>query len=565
MKGINGNWRCQSNRSGICNAYQRGECSRGDSCRFSHNEGRLELAKGFGGRYSRKYSDGGWKVQSSWEGINLNTELPNTERNSKHEGLMIGCFKCGACVAQGTEVYEVKNNAIWTQVCTNMILDSKISYNDCKKTNVQSVFCRYCNNTIGSYYHEQYFDSETQEMTTKDYFPCVMITYRRKNKGNVPVNQTVLLGDDDSIGLCIANLTKTEDFDQEFHKILGNVRVDTRTHDAILYAKQAHKAKQDAEARELASRKEAEDKLLASQIEMETFKIALKAIEDRECTVSSKKVVWECATEDGWLAFNSENNDLLELKYKQSFLKGDVRNFALERESIPYIIDFRKSTQKRNDGYWSTERAIRRREVDILLPDGGLIYGFQGNLQTLVRYRLQEKREFDLNDRLDIHYRIAASQFLKFDSSLTLEYVELVENPALIRKWKAKKEEFKRVGKDQVVLAFHGTRDMESITSIITNNFDSKFIGSATDCSYYGRGFYFSEYPQKSLTYGENLLLCQLLPGKAFDVTTRMDGRPITASYDSHRFMKDEMGRGQELVIADPDQILPLYILHVDT
>merc|ERR1712129_147358 len=101
--------------------------------------------------------------------------------------------------------------------------------------------------------------------------------------------------------------------------------------------------------------------------------------------------------------------------------------------------------------------------------------------------------------------------------------------------------------------------------SIVRTNFDVARIGSATDAGYYGHGFYFSAFPATSLAYGTNLLLCRLLPGKALDLTAeqRKDGQSLAPGYDSHRVMQDANGYGQELVIANPDQILPCYVLHV--
>ena len=76
-------------------------------------------------------------------------------------------------------------------------------------------------------------------------------------------------------------------------------------------------------------------------------------------------------------------------------------------------------------------------------------------------------------------------------------------------------------------------------------------------------GIYFSEYPATSLGYGSNMLLCRVLPGKTYDVTQRMDGQPLRAGFNSHRLQADANGYGQELVIDNPKQILPCYILHI--
>ena len=113
------------------------------------------------------------------------------------------------------------------------------------------------------------------------------------------------------------------------------------------------------------------------------------------------------------------------------------------------------------------------------------------------------------------------------------------------------------------MLAFHATRNRSNVDSIVQNNFDVGKIGSQTDSGWWGKGFYFSEYPATSMGYGNNMLLCQVLPGRTFGVTQRMDGQPLRNGYNSHRLRANADGYGQELVIDNPKQILPCYILHV--
>jgi len=187
----------------------------------------------------------------------------------------------------------------------------------------------------------------------------------------------------------------------------------------------------------------------------------------------------------------------------------------------------------------------------------------------LVKHELKPSREFDPNNSLDIHFRIVESHFLrlcqKHQLNRTLSKVEFVVNKPLIDKFERKKQDFKNGNKDNIIHAFHATHDRSNIDRIIANNFDVTRIGSATDAGWYGRGFYFSEFPDVSLGYGGHLLLCRLLPGRVRDLsaTQRMDGQELTPGFDSHRVSSDGNGYGQELVIANPDQILPCYVLHL--
>jgi hypothetical protein len=183
------------------------------------------------------------------------------------------------------------------------------------------------------------------------------------------------------------------------------------------------------------------------------------------------------------------------------------------------------------------------------------------------RQDLFPKREFDPKDEMQMHFRIAESQFLRthLSSGSKLIKVEYFANPRLIKAFEEQKAEFKRNGvPDKMVLAFHGTKSRAAVEAIVENNFDLARIGSATDAGWYGKGFYFSEFADTSMSYGggANMLLCWLLPGKEYDTETRMDGKPIEAGYNSHRVAKNANGCANELVIDNPKQILPCYILH---
>lgn len=179
-------------------------------------------------------------------------------------------------------------------------------------------------------------------------------------------------------------------------------------------------------------------------------------------------------------------------------------------------------------------------------------------------------RTFDANSSLQMHFHIAESRFLRMPATgacqagAKLLKVEYVTNPALIKQFDAQQAEFRRQKiPSEPVLAFHATGQRATVDKIVRNNFDPQFIGSQTDSGYWGRGFYFSEFPSTSTGYGTNLLLCKVLLGKTFDVSQRCDGQPLKAGYNSHRLRRDANGYGQELVVDNPKQILPCYILHI--
>ena len=183
-----------------------------------------------------------------------------------------------------------------------------------------------------------------------------------------------------------------------------------------------------------------------------------------------------------------------------------------------------------------------------------------------VCHELTPQRHFDPKNELDAHFRLCESHLLRQlgHAGKRLVKVEYIVNSPLVRQFEQQRKDFEQAHiPTDVVLAFHVTRDRSSVDNIVKNNFDPNRIGSQTDSGWWGRGFYFSEYPATSMGYGSNMLLCRVLPGKTYDVTVRMDGQPLRAGFNSHRLHANADGYGKELVIANPKQILPCYILHI--
>ena len=52
--------------------------------------------------------------------------------------------------------------------------------------------------------------------------------------------------------------------------------------------------------------------------------------------------------------------------------------------------------------------------------------------------------------------------------------------------------------------------------------------------------------------------MCRVLPGRSSDTHSN---KTLEEGYDSRRVGKDEVGRGQQIVIFNPDQVLPCYII----
>ena len=194
--------------------------------------------------------------------------------------------------------------------------------------------------------------------------------------------------------------------------------------------------------------------------------------------------------------------------------------------------------------------------------------------QQMKKYTVVPKREIKMDDQLDIHLRIAEAQFQRLLNSqryagavTQIKSLDYYINPPLVAKFLAKSKEFaQKFGKAKeagYIFGFHGTKE-ENIASIVKENFSLAHLAKNTgDKGFYGAGIYFSEFPSVSLGYGKSILLCKVLPGKSFDVKQQMLGAPLERGYDSHRVNKDAEGRGHELVIFNPDQILPCYVINL--
>ena len=87
-------------------------------------------------------------------------------------------------------------------------------------------------------------------------------------------------------------------------------------------------------------------------------------------------------------------------------------------------------------------------------------------------------------------------------------------------KFEEKKRELEKVNLTEEILAFHGT-DTSNVENILNVSLNPK--RSPKHGLRYGRGCYFSEFPDFSRKYGEGLILFKVLPGKEFEDETKDD------------------------------------------
>ena len=177
------------------------------------------------------------------------------------------------------------------------------------------------------------------------------------------------------------------------------------------------------------------------------------------------------------------------------------------------------------------------------------------------KYVIRPNREVNLRDPLEVHYRIAESQFLRLihhsGRKKTITSVDYYINPRRISKFRKKKEELKKKygkGKEsKYILAFHGTKP-DNVDQIMSQNFRLDKIKRTA----HGFGIYFSEFPDISIGYGSGLILCKILPGRSYRGDTMPSGYDsnIVAPHEHHQ------GRADMVIIGNPDQILPCYVIH---
>lgn len=185
------------------------------------------------------------------------------------------------------------------------------------------------------------------------------------------------------------------------------------------------------------------------------------------------------------------------------------------------------------------------------------------------KHILTATRTVDTSDPLQMHYRIAESQFLRLlnvtGKKRKIKSIALWSNPALKAKFDAKKQELeqKYASTAECIFGFHGTKSI-SVDGIMEKNFNIDLIAQNTgNPGQYGAGIYFSETPEVCFGYGDSLILCKVLLGKCLDVTGKaaVKGKPVTAGYDSHGAHPTSHGHYQIIVIFDADHILPCYVI----
>lgn len=147
-----------------------------------------------------------------FEGWQLKRQLPNTEPNSDHYGINIGCSKCGALVLRDEEIVMIRHGSIWS---TRTMEFASVNWNDekwddKKKCRYSDIRCEICQQLVGMYYHEKPQSENDNSKEGKLSYPCGKILYLRQSAGGTIFNKTILLGEKSMVDSAIENLASSK-------------------------------------------------------------------------------------------------------------------------------------------------------------------------------------------------------------------------------------------------------------------------------------------------------------------------------------------------------------------
>ena len=210
-------------------------------------------------------------------------------------------------------------------------------------------------------------------------------------------------------------------------------------------------------------------------------------------------------------------------------------------------------------------------------------------------YNMKPKNDTNFANPLDILYTTAEGTFLRMlkrggSQGLDRNFIKEIkyfENEALAERFNESKRRLEAQGitcKERLV--FHGTPCDRNVEAI----FQDGLLLSKCKRFAHGYGIYFSEFPDISQVYGQNLLLCRVLVGRPYiegrhaqtaQASAQLQNLPLGVSnrqrihvvnmarehrasnipdgYNSKFVSPDVDGKAQMIVIDKEDQILPAF------
>ena len=152
-----------------------------------------------------------------------------------------------------------------------------------------------------------------------------------------------------------------------------------------------------------------------------------------------------------------------------------------------------------------------------------------------------------------------------------IERIDFIVHPKLFAQYEEEKEKcrHKKILINEKLL-FHGTH-ATNLNSILSHNFKlTADPVSRNKLNMYGEGIYFSDFPAKSLRYGEALMLCKVILGK--EEVVPLGCKPATSdkyfkkNYNSRKMVNEvnkKDGPANIYMVPSPQQILPCYVIYL--
>ena len=181
---------------------------------------------------------------------------------------------------------------------------------------------------------------------------------------------------------------------------------------------------------------------------------------------------------------------------------------------------------------------------------------------------VEPSRNQNVSDPKQAHFMKAEAIFYRLQkmhgqksSILQIRSVDFIvySNDCLLKiNFEKKKKELEEVNLTEEIYAFHGT-DISNVESILKLNLDPH--RSPKNGLRYGRGCYFSEFPDFSRNYGEGLILFRVLPGKEFEDETK-DDTWVQKGYHCKKVRANKDRYAEQIIIQDASQFLPYCVYH---
>ena len=266
-------------------------------------------------------------------------------------------------------------------------------------------------------------------------------------------------------------------------------------------------------------------------------------------------------------------------------LLGKSLNLKKEDKTM----NIQKLRQKRYDSVYAPRcTAVKNDEYVVFNPDQALpMYiihydynkvpalqatpNLSTNKQKMIKIRVKPSRNQDPTDPQQANFMRVEAIFYRQQNIYrqcrgcynpkdikSVDFILYPDTDPIKARFDAKKKTLAAQSFTEEIYAFHGTSS-QNVDSILKTNLDPR--RAPAHGLAYGRGCYFSEFPDFSLNYGDGLILFRLLPGKEYLNETN-DSDWTAKGYNSKKVRATADRYAEQIIIQDPGQFLPFCIYH---